>query len=180
MTSAVDGTRVQELVREEVSRQLKEASKSATILVMSGDMDRVFAALACANAAAAMGKQTTVFFSFWGVSVLRSKRRVKGKPVLEQILAAMIPVGTGRLPLSRMNCGGLGACFFRWWMRKKHVQDLESLLEDARDLGVRIVSCEISMEMMGLRREEMIEGVAFAGVTSFVKEAGGAGMTLFV
>lgn len=154
---------------------------AAAILVLSGDMDRMFAALSIANGAAAMGMETTLFFSFWAVCALRVKPRESAKKgLIERAIAWALPAGAGTLPVSRMNYGGLGAWFFRWWMKRQHMQTLGEMLEDARDMGVKLVACEVSMQMMGLRRGDLMEGVEFGGVALFVKEARNARLSLFI
>jgi peroxiredoxin family protein len=156
-------------------------SDGAAILVMSGDMDRMFAALSIANGAAAMGMETTLFFSFWAVCALRVRpRQGTSKGWIERAIAWALPAGAGTLPVSRMNYGGAGAWFFRWWMKRQHMQTLGEMLADAQEMGVKLVACEVSMQMMGLRRGDLMEGVEFGGVARFVKEARHARLSLFI
>lgn len=157
-----------------------EPAAQVAILAFSGEMDKLFAALAIANAAAAAGMEVTIFFTFWGLSAIRRQAGALGKGFLDRLLGWMTPVGCGRLPVSRMNFGGLGASFFRWLMRERNVQDLESLLADAQDLGVRLVACQTSLHVMGVRREELLEGVEFGGVAKYVEIASRAKINLCV
>ncbi|MEZ5398988.1 MAG: DsrE/DsrF/DrsH-like family protein [Bryobacteraceae bacterium] len=186
LDAAADPARdIRSIVAEEVARELARRDralpcKKLAILVFSGEMDRVFSALAMANAAAAMGMDATVFFSFWGAAVLRKAASPAGKPLIERLLGRMMPAGPDVLPVSRMNFGGLGAVFFRWWMGKKQMQSLTEMLDDARDLGVRLMICETSLAVMGFRRDEIIAGVESCGVTGFLRHASESGPVLFV
>ncbi len=149
-------------------------------MVFSGEFDRVYAALAIANGVLARGEMATLFFSFWAVAALRNGKAAARKAWLERLVGKCFPSSIDRLPVSRFNCGGLGAVFFRWWMGRQQAASLRTLLAEVQDLGVRIVVCELSLQMLGLRREERIEGVSFGGVAGFVQQAATSGFVLFI
>ena len=148
---------------------------------MSGDLDRALAALTIANGAAAMGHRVTVFFTFWGLTVLRRPRRTAARrSLLQAAFCRLLPRGTRRLPLSRLNLAGLGPLLMRRVMRQRNIASVEELLAAAREQGVALVACTTSMEVLGLTREELVDGVGLAGVASYLGEADGAAVNLFV
>ena len=152
-----------------------------TFVVFSGDLDKTIAAFIMADGAAAMGRRVTMFFTFWGLNILRRPQRVKvKKPFSEKLLGAMMPRGTKRLGLSRMNMGGLGAKMIRGVMKRKNVSSLEELIGMARAHGVRLVACQTSMDIMGIRREELIDGVELGGVATFLGSGEDSDMSLFI
>ena len=152
-----------------------------TFVVFSGDLDKTIAVFIMANGAAAMGRRVTVFFTFWGLNILRRPKRVRvRKSLVERMFGMMMPRGTRRLGLSRMNMGGIGARMIRWIMKSKNVDSLESLIEQARAHGVRLVACQMSMDIMGIRREELIDGVELGGVSTFLGSGETSDMSLFV
>lgn len=151
------------------------------MIVFSGDLDKTIASFIIATGAAAMGKQVTMFFTFWGLNVLRRDQapRVK-KGGLDRMFSSMMPKGTRKLPLSRMNMGGLGAKLIRYTMRRKNVESLENLMQGALKAGVKLMACTMSMDIMGIRQEELIEGVDFGGVASYLGAAEDSGVNLFI
>ncbi len=153
-----------------------------TIIVFSGDFDRVFAAFIIANGAAAMGDDVTMFFTFWGLNALRKpkKQSVAGKSGLQKAFAAMMPRGAGKLKLSNMNFAGAGPRMFKSVMKQQNVMSLEELMDSARELGIRFVVCTMSMDVMGLKEEELIDGLEFGGVASYLGDADEANVNLFV
>lgn len=151
-----------------------------TIVAHSGDFDKVMAALIIATGAAASGRVVSIFFTFWGLNALRSGRRVRGKPFVERLIGWMMPRGPDRLPSSRMNMGGAGPRFFRHLMKKRRVQSISELLDDCVDLGVRLVACQMSMEMLGIQRDELRTDAELAGVATYLLHAEGASHNLFI
>jgi NADPH-dependent 2,4-dienoyl-CoA reductase/sulfur reductase-like enzyme/peroxiredoxin family protein/rhodanese-related sulfurtransferase/TusA-related sulfurtransferase len=152
-----------------------------SIIVFSGDLDRAIASLIIANGAASMGRKVTMFFTFWGLNILRRNNRIGvQKNFVERMFGAMMPRGTRKLGLSRMNMLGMGPKMIRGVMRRKHVSSLEELLQSAIDSGVRIVACQMSMDIMGIRREELIDGVEVAGVATFLGAAEQSDTNLFI
>ncbi len=153
-----------------------------TIIVFSGDFDRVFAAFIIANGAAAMGDDVTMFFTFWGLNALRKPRKqaTSGKSPLQKAFAAMMPRGADKLRLSSMNFGGAGPRMFKRVMKQNNVMALEELMDTAREQGIRFVVCTMSMDVMGLKEEELIDGLEFGGVASYLGDADEANVNLFV
>jgi peroxiredoxin family protein len=153
-----------------------------TIIVFSGDFDRVFAAFIIANGAAAMGDDVTMFFTFWGLNALRKpkKQSVTGKSGLQKAFAAMMPRGADKLKLSNMNFAGAGPKMFKKVMKQQNVMSLNELIDSARELGIRFVVCTMSMDVMGLKEAELIDGLEFGGVASYLGDADEANVNLFV
>jgi peroxiredoxin family protein len=152
-----------------------------TIIVFSGDLDRALAAFIIANGAAAMGDEVTMFFTFWGLNILRKPEKVPvRKGFLEALFGRMMPRGAGKLGLSRMNFGGLGTAMMKHVMKKKCIASLPELIATAREQGVKLVACTMSMDVMGIREEELIDGLEFAGVATYLGEADEANVNLFI
>ena len=152
-----------------------------TFVVFSGDLDKTIAAFIIANGAAAMGRKVTMFFTFWGLNILRRPNKVQvAKGTLERMFCAMMPRGTLRLGLSRMNMLGIGPKMIRFMMRKKGIASLEELIGEAQAHGVRIVACQMSMDIMGITKEELLDGVELGGVATFLGSGETSDMSLFI
>jgi peroxiredoxin family protein len=152
-----------------------------TIIVFSNDLDKVMASFIITNGALAMGDEVTLFFTFWGLNVLRKEEYIPVKKgFLEKMFGWMMPRGANRLGLSQMNFGGLGAKMMKHMMQTKNVNSLPELIATAQTLGVKIVACTMSMDVMGITKEELIDGVEFAGVASYLGEADQANVNLFI
>lgn len=152
-----------------------------TFVVFSGDLDKTIAAFIMANGAAAMGREVTIFFTFWGLNILRMPQKVKTKKTfIEKMFGIMMPRGTAKLGLSRMNMCGAGAKMIRAVMKSKGVSSLEELIQDAINHGVRLVACQMSMEIMGIKKEELIDGVELGGVATFLGSGEQSNMSLFI
>ncbi|MDK2856498.1 MAG: hypothetical protein PWQ41_948 [Bacillota bacterium] len=152
-----------------------------TIIVFSGDLDKAMAAFIIANGAAAMGNEVTMFFTFWGLNILRKAKGAKVKKTfLEKLFGWMMPRGPEKLGLSKMNFCGLGPRMMKLMMRQKNVNTLPELIEQARALGVKIIACSMSMDIMGIHPEELIDGIEYAGVASYLGEADEANVNLFI
>lgn len=152
-----------------------------TMVVFSGDLDKAIASFIIANGAAAMGRKVTMFFTFWGLNILRKNHSVKvSKTFLERMFGMMMPRGSKRLGLSKMNMGGMGGKMIRYIMAKKNVSSLEDLIEQAKAQGVRIVACSMSMDVMGIKEEELIDGIEIGGVASYLGAAETADTNLFI
>ncbi|MGD8701111.1 MAG: DsrE/DsrF/DrsH-like family protein [Desulfosarcina sp.] len=153
------------------------------MVVFSGSLDKVLAALVIATGAVAMGMDAVLFFTFWGTPVLRDKyKTVKGKDLMGNMFGTMLPKGATDVQLSQMKMGGLGTAMMKSLMKKKNVASLEEMFGLAEELGVRIVICEMSMDLMGFKREEMItyDHLEFGGVAKFLEEAGTSKVQLFI
>lgn len=158
-----------------------EAGKNKTIVVFSNDFDRVMASFIIANGAAAMGSNVTMFFTFWGINVLRKPEGVAvQKNIVEKMFGWMMPRGAGKLSLSKMNMGGMGLSMMKGIMKKKNVSTLPELIESARRAGVKLVVCTMSMDLMGIKREELIDGVEEGGVTTYLNQAEAGNVNLFI
>lgn len=163
------------------SDSAKVSGNGTTMVVFSGDLDKTIAAFIIASGAAAMGKKVTMFFTFWGLNVLRKEDTPPvAKDGLEKMFSLMMPKGTSKLPLSRMNMGGMGPKMIRHVMKQKNVESLESLMRGAIHAGVKLIACTMSMDIMGIKREELMEGIDFAGVASYLGDAEDAGLNLFI
>jgi peroxiredoxin family protein len=153
------------------------------MVVFSGDLDKVLAALVIATGAVAMGMEVVMFFTFWGTPVLRDKNKsVGGKDLMGNMFGTMLPKGAKDVELSKMNMAGVGTVMMKRLMKRKNVASLEEMLALAEELGVRLVICEMSMDLMGFKREEMIsyEHLEFGGVAKFLEEAGSSKVQLFI
>jgi peroxiredoxin family protein/TusA-related sulfurtransferase len=155
--------------------------KRKTMVVFSGELDKVLAAFVIANGAVTMGDQVTMFFTFWGLNALRKPGpQASGKGLIDRMFGWMMPKGTGALKLSNMHMMGMGTAMMRHVMKAKNVESLEFMMGQARLSGVKIVACSMSMDVMGLKQEELVDGVEIGGVATFLAESEGAGMTLFI
>lgn len=167
------------IVKQNIPEIPKDDDK--TFVVFSGDLDKTIAAFIMANGAASMGRDVTMFFTFWGLNILRKPEKVSvKKTIIEKAFGFMMPRGTKKLGLSRMNMGGMGAKMVRSIMNQKGILSLEELIESAKDHGVRIVACQMSMDIMGIHQEELIDGVELGGVATFIGSGEKSDMSLFI
>jgi len=160
---------------------VRETPQGKTIIVFSGDLDKVLASFVIANGAAAMGRPVTMFFTFWGLTALRKteKQDVKKTP-MEAMFGKMLPRGTEKLKLSRMNMGGMGTEMMKKIMNDKNVDSLEDMMKKAMANGVKLIACSMSMDIMGIKPEELIDGVEIAGVGTYLGDAEGSNVNLFI
>jgi len=160
---------------------VQNTTEGKTIIVFSGDLDKVLASFIIANGAAAMGRPVTMFFTFWGLNVLRKpdKQNVK-KTMMESMFGGMMPRGSGKLRLSKMNMGGMGTAMMKKIMKDKNVDSLEDLIKKAMKTGVKIVACTMSMDVMGIKEEELIDGVELGGVGAYLGDAEESNVNLFI
>ena len=153
----------------------------AALVVFSGDLDRVMAAFVIATGAAAAGLETSIFFTFWGLSALKKKGvRAAGKGFKQRMFELMTPTGTEGLGTSKLNFFGMGAMMLRSMMKEQGIASLEELMAMARDLGVQMTACTMSMDAMGIAREELVDGLGYAGVATFMADASRARVALFI
>jgi len=141
------------------------------LVVFSGDLDRVLAAFVIATGAAAVGQQVSMFFTFWGLSVLKKDKQLAGKTLLQKMMALMSPGSSKSLPVSSMNYFGVGAKMLRSMMKQKNISSLEEMISLARELGVRMIACEMSRDLMGIKESELVAGLECGGVASFLADA---------
>ncbi len=152
-----------------------------TMVVFSGDLDKAIAAFIIANGAASMGKPVTMFFTFWGLNILRKQESVKvKKSFIERMFGFMMPRGSRRLKLSKMNMAGAGSRMIRGIMSKKNISSLEELIIQAQNSGVKLVACSMSMDVMGIKPEELMDGVEIGGVATYLGETEEANTNLFI
>lgn len=158
------------------------SNNDATLVIFSQEMDKVLAGLVIANGALAMGGETTLFFTFWGLNALRKHEAppIEDKTMMDKLFGMMLPQGIRKLPLSNMHMGGLGTKMMKSRMASKNLPNLEGLLEGALQGGARLVACAMSMEAMGIRQDELIEGVEIGGVAEFLGASGKSGTNLFI
>jgi peroxiredoxin family protein len=172
----------------DLKAQLESLSKNVaedklSMIVFSGDLDKVLASFIIATGATAMGMDVVMFFTFWGTPVLRAKgKRAGGKDLMGKMFGTMLPKGVDGLKLSKMNMGGMGTSMMKSLMKKKNVASLDQFIEMAGELGVRIFICEMSMDLMGFKKEEMIEypNLTYCGVAKFLEEAQNSKVQLFI
>jgi peroxiredoxin family protein len=154
-----------------------------SIAVVSGDLDKIMAAMIISLAAAAMDTKVKLFFSFWALSALRSKNiKGKGKNLISRMFGVMLPRGKDHLKLSTMNMAGAGPLMIKHLMKKQGVICIEQMFKDAGELGIEIVVCEMSMNLMGFKKEEMMDypHLSYAGAATFVCDANESSMQLFI
>ena len=197
LAAPAHGSDLDSLVAAEVARQLaafrKETADAldeirertpedrASLVVFSGDLDRVLAAFVIATGAAAAGLQTSMFFTFWGLSVIKSKAGARTEKGFKQrMMQLMTPGSSEALGTSKFNFFGMGSVLLRSMMGEQGIASLEELIAMARDLGVTMMACTMSMDAMGVRKEELVDGLEYGGVASFMASASRARVSLFI
>ncbi|MDD5102484.1 MAG: DsrE/DsrF/DrsH-like family protein, partial [Endomicrobiaceae bacterium] len=164
------------------SNNIVNNSSGQTIVVFSNDLDKVIASMIIANGAVASGKKVTMFFTFWGLNVLRKSilnKKVK-KNIIEKMFSMMMPKGINKLKLSKMNMLGFGTLMMKMVMKSKNVSTLQQLIDDAQKNGVKFIACNMSMDVMGVKQEELIDGVEIGGVAKYIAESNNANSNLFI
>jgi peroxiredoxin family protein len=154
-----------------------------TIIVFSGDYDRVMAAFIIANGAAAMDDEVTMFFTFWGLSALRKENGVKApaaKSGLQKMFSGMLPKHAEKLGLSKFNFAGAGRVMMKKVMKSENVMTVSELLATAQEQGIQMIACTMSMDVLGISKEELIDGIEYAGVATYLGEADEANVNLFI
>ncbi|AOZ94124.1 CoA-disulfide reductase [Paenibacillus crassostreae] len=156
-------------------------SDGTSMIVFSGDLDKAIASFIIANGAAASGKKVTMFFTFWGLNIIRKLDKVQvDKNFIGRMFGIMMPRGSSKLSMSKMNMMGMGSKMIRGVMKKNNVSSLEELIQSALDQGVEIVACQMSMDIMGITREELIDNVQIGGVGYYLGKADQSGINLFI
>ena len=162
---------------------LPGAENKLSMIVFSGDLDKQLAAMIIATGAAAMGMKAVLFYTFWGTAALRDPgKKVGGKDILSKMFGLMLPKGRNKIKLSQMHMAGMGTAMIRSLMKKKNVASLDQLYDIAGQLGVQINVCEMSMDLMGFKREEMIPypNLNYCGVATFLADARESAVQLFL
>lgn len=156
-------------------------SKAKTFIMFSDDLDKVLATFVLANGAAATGQKVTVFFTFWGLNVIKKQKKGRvQKDIWGKMFGMMLPSSSLQLKLSKMNMGGLGTRMMRYLMKLKQIDSLEQMRQSALDQGVEFIACQMSMDMMGIKREELMNEVSIGGVATYMERADQANINLFI
>ena len=172
--------KVQALEKHLAQVEERVPEDKVTLVVFSGDLDRVLASFVIATGAAAMGQQVSMFFTFWGLSVLKKGTELSGKTLFQKMMAVMSPASTKGLPVSKMNYFGVGAKMLRSMMKQRNVSSLEDMVALARELGVRMTACEMSRDMMGIKESELVAGIECGGVATFLADSLQSRTSLFI
>ena len=143
-------------------------------------MDKLIAAFIISTGAVAMGMDVSMYFTFWGLTALKKKTIIKGKPITEKLMGILLPSGPAHVGTSKLNMLGMGPMFFKYVMNKKNIETLPDLISLASEMGIRMVGCQMSMEVMGITREELIDGLDYGGVTTYLTDASDSKLTLFI
>lgn len=152
-----------------------------TIVVFSNDLDKALASFIIANGAAASGKPVTMFFTFWGLNILRKPEPIKvQKSLIDKMFGFMMPKGSEKLTLSKMHMGGMGTWMMKKVMHSKNILSLQELIQTAQNSGVKFIACTMSMDVMGIKPEELIDGVELGGVAKYISESNAANSNLFI
>lgn len=170
---------------EEQIKQLQgsQPNDQISIIVFSGELDKALASMIIATGARAMDMEVKMFFTFWGTTMLRDKNKSgKGKDFMSKMFGFMLPRGTSKIKLSRLNMCGMGTEMLKGLMKKKNVASLEELFKIAAELGVEINICQMSMDLMGFKKEEMIDypNLKYCGVATYLADAGESKVQLFI
>ena len=157
------------------------SQENATIVLFSGELDKALASMIIAQGAAAQGKKVSIFFTFWGLNALRKDMNVPTKKnLIERMFGFMMPRGANKLPLSSMNMLGIGPKMIKGLMKHKNVDQLPIMIKNAQDLGIKFIACQMSMDLMGIKHEELIDGVEIGGVGTYIANNENVGTTLFI
>ncbi|MGC3979583.1 MAG: DsrE/DsrF/DrsH-like family protein [Paludibacteraceae bacterium] len=172
-----------EALQKKVQRLENNRQDQLSMAIVSGDMDKILATMIISLAAAAMDTQVKLFFSFWALAALRDpKKHPKGKDLIAKMFGMMLPKSKNHLKLSNMNMAGMGPVMIKSLMKKKRVLSLDEMFRQAAELGIEITVCEMSMDLMGFKKEEIIDypHLRYAGAATFVADAGESAMQLFI
>ncbi|AUS08919.1 hypothetical protein C1X05_08715 [Laceyella sacchari] len=155
--------------------------QKTTMVVFSGDLDKALAAFIIATGSAAMGNQVSMFFTFWGLNIMRKDQVVNVKKSwMDKTFGWLLPRGPEKLGLSKLHFAGLGPMMMRRVMQKKNVATLNELIQMALELDIKLIACTMSMEVLGIQKEELIDGMEFAGVATYISEANDGNINLFI
>lgn len=172
----------QRITQIEARLETAPDADAMTLLVFSGELDKLLAAFTIANGAAASGLKVAMFFTFWGTAALKARTMMRGKSLVERAFGLLLPGGFARRALSRLDMGGAGRVLMGREMKRKNISSLPALIDQAAGLGVQLYVCELTMELMGIQREELIEypGLQYCGAVKFADLAASGNTTLFI
>lgn len=183
---------IERLVDEKVEARLRDiearlaqseraqVGDRATIMVFSGEFDKLMCAFIIAAGARAMGLDVTMYFTFWGLVALKKKTIYSGKTTPEKMVSMLIPGGPGTVPTSSLNMLGVGPAFFKHLMKESNVETLPDLITLSQELGVKMIACQMSMGVMGIKEEELIDDLVYGGAGTYLGDASDSRMTLFI
>ena len=155
--------------------------KGKTFIMFSDDLDKALATFVLANGAAATGQKVTIFFTFWGLNVIKKLHKPETKKdIFGKMFGMMLPSSSKKLKLSKMSMGGMGGKMMRYIMNKKGIDSLESLRRQALENGVEFIACQMSMDVMGVKQEELLDEVTIGGVATYMERADNANVNLFI
>lgn len=161
--------------------ELSQIKDGKNLIVFSGDLDKAIASFIIANGARAMGKEVTMFFTFWGLNIIKKDSYVKtDKDFISKMFGMMMPKNSKKLGMSKMNMAGMGPKMIRMVMKGKNVSSLEELIEEGLKSGIRMVACQMSMDVMGIKQEELLDGVEIGGVAMMLDASDDSNMSLFI
>jgi NADPH-dependent 2,4-dienoyl-CoA reductase/sulfur reductase-like enzyme/peroxiredoxin family protein/rhodanese-related sulfurtransferase/TusA-related sulfurtransferase len=173
--------RIQKGAEKKAGESRLAITQDKTMVMFSGDLDKAIAGFIIANGAASMGHKVTMFFTFWGLNILRKSNRQKVKKTLvEKLFGFMMPRGSENLTISKMHMAGMGTAMIKWIMKKKNISPLDDLMQSALDNGVVIQACQMSMDLMGIQKEELIDGIDIVGVATFIHASDESNATMFI
>jgi CoA-disulfide reductase len=181
--SSSKGVSTAKIKKNSVVKNVQSASSEngKNFIVFSGDLDKAIASFIMANASAALGRKVSMFFTFWGLNILRRPEKINvKKDFISKMFGMMMPRGSKKLSLSKMNMGGMGAFMIRSVMKKKNIDSLEDLIALAQKNGVEFVACSMSMDVMGIKESELIDGVKIGGAAAMLAHAEESDMSLFI
>lgn len=171
------------LIKKKDAQHFEPASngKGKTFILFSDDLDKALATFVLANGAAATGEKVTIFFTFWGLNVIKKDKKPKvNKDIFGKMFGIMLPSRSMKLKLSKMNMGGIGRKMMRYIMKTKNIESLETLRSLAIENGVEFIACQMSMDVMGVKREELLDNVTIGGVATYMNRADNANVNLFI
>lgn len=172
---------VQKGSKQNVENKTNKSENAQTIIVFSNDLDKALASFIIANGAAAAGKKVTMFFTFWGINILRKQKSPKVKKnLIDKMFGFMMPQGINELKLSKMNMLGMGSLMMKKVMKSKNVPTLEELIKMSEENGIKIIACNMAMEVMGIKEEELLDGIEIGGVAAYIEESSKSTNNLFI
>jgi len=173
--------RIQKGVEKKEEKSTAAMSQDKTMVIFSGDLDKAIAAFIIANGAAAMGHKVTMFFTFWGLNLLRKVNPPKVKKnLVEKMFSFMMPRGAEKTKLSQMHMAGMGTEMIKMIMKKKNINSLPELIQSARDNGVILQACQMTMDLMGINKEELLDGIDIVGVATMINASDDSNATIFI